>query len=231
MDLYTAFYSTLHRTLSSRFPGCLWTGDPSKRQVALTFDDGPHRRFTPGLLKVLDRWQIQASFFILGCQVDNTPEIARDLYQAGHWIGLHGYWHRPFFSTIKLKEDLERTCLALAYTCNLDSTSIRDVRPPFGIFTPNTLNALIDWGYRPVMWQVLADDSMGPGTSVIVQRIVQQTTNGALIVLHDGNDGCGNVAEATDRIVQCLSGEGYQFVTVDDLWKTRKNAPMPLRRT
>lgn len=222
VDLYTTFYATLHRTLSRNFPACLWTGDPGRREVALTFDDGPHRRFTPGLLKVLERWQVQASFFVLGCQVDNTPEIARDIYQAGHWIGLHGYWHFPFLSTHGLKEDLERTRQSLAQACHLDPTTICDVRPPFGFFTPETLNALTDWGYRPVMWQVLADDSMHPGTSVIVQRILQQTTNGALIVLHDGNDGCGDVAEATDLIIQRLSAQGYQFVTIDALWQRRK---------
>jgi peptidoglycan/xylan/chitin deacetylase (PgdA/CDA1 family) len=221
VDLYTTFYSTLHKTLSSNFPACLWSGDPSRREVALTFDDGPHRRFTPGLLKVLERWQVQASFFVLGCQVDNTPEIARDIYHAGHWIGLHGYQHHPFLTTHGLKKDLERTRHALARACNLDPTTIWDVRPPFGFFTPEILTALTTWGYRPVMWQVLADDSMHPGPSVIVQRILQQTTQGALIVLHDGNDGCGDVAEATDQIIQRLSSEGYQFVTVDDLWQRR----------
>jgi peptidoglycan/xylan/chitin deacetylase (PgdA/CDA1 family) len=222
MDLYTSFYATIHRTLSRNFPACLWVGDPSCREVALTFDDGPHRQFTPELLRVLEQRQVHASFFVLGCQVDNTPEIARAIYQAGHWIGLHGYWHFPFLSTHGLKEDLERTRQSLARACNLDPTTICDVRPPFGFFTPEILNALTTWGYRPVMWQVLADDSMHPGTPVIVQRILQQTTNGALIVLHDGNDGCGDVAEATDLIIQKLSAEGYQFVTVDALWQRRK---------
>jgi peptidoglycan/xylan/chitin deacetylase (PgdA/CDA1 family) len=198
--------------------------------VALTFDDGPHRRFTPGLLDVLARRGVRASFFMLGCQVDNTPEIARDIYAAGHWLALHGYWHRPFLWPDGLRAELERTRTALERACGIDPSTIRDVRPPYGIATPAALAALGQWGFRPVMWQVVSDDSLQPGVAVIVERTLRQTGDGALIVLHDGNDGCRDVAAATDRIVGHLQGLGYRFVTVDELW-VRRAARLEAGRT
>ncbi|MBC8121920.1 MAG: polysaccharide deacetylase family protein [Gemmatimonadaceae bacterium] len=223
-DLYDLFYSTLHWQLSRAFPACLWSGDPTRREVALTFDDGPHRRFTPGLLDVLDRYGVKATFFVLGRQVDNTPEIARDIYAAGHWLGLHGYDHQPFLLSEGLKESLERTRQVISSACGLDPRVIRDVRPPYGILTPWTLDALLAWGYRPVMWQVVSDDSLRPGVKVVVERTLRRTGNGALIVLHDGNDGCTDVAEATTRIVERLLAQGYRFVSVEQFWRQRQVA-------
>ncbi len=220
-DLYDLFYSTLHSKLSQTFPACLWSGDPARREVALTFDDGPHRRFTPGLLEVLDRYGVQATFFVLGQQVDNTPEIVRDIYAAGHWLGLHGYDHQPFVLSEGLRESLELTKQSISRACGLDPELIRDVRPPYGVFTPWTLDALLTWGYRPVMWQVVSDDSLQPGVEVIVDRTLRRTGNGALIVLHDGSDRCTDVAEATTHIVEQLLARGYRFVSVEQFWRQR----------
>jgi peptidoglycan/xylan/chitin deacetylase (PgdA/CDA1 family) len=223
MDFYGLFYRTLHGRLSRCFPGCLWGGDPTRAEVALTFDDGPHRRYTPALLDVLGCLGVRASFFVLGCQVENTPEIARDIVRAGHWVGLHGFWHMPFLDPHRLRADLACARSVLAAACGPELGPVWDVRPPYGVASPAALAALNAWGYRPVMWQVVSDDSLRPGVGAVVDRTLRQTGNGALIVLHDGNDGAGpHVAKATGLIVRRLLAEGYRFVTVDDFWKRRR---------
>jgi len=218
-------YPLIHKVLKPTFPACLWTGNSTSATIALTFDDGPHPHHTPRLLEVLDRYEISASFFWLGACVERSPEMAQAIWQRGHWIGLHGYDHRsfPLLSLSELRQSLEATQMAIAKACQLDlnyvQQYIRDVRPPNGLFTPQTLQAFQQWNYRPVMWSVVPEDWVRPGIDTVLQRVLQQTCNGALIVLHDGVCGGEDVAETVDRLIPRLLDQGYQFVTVDQLWQ------------
>ncbi|HEY9596878.1 MAG TPA: polysaccharide deacetylase family protein [Cyanophyceae cyanobacterium] len=215
-------YPILYQILKPSFPGCLWTGARNSRAIALTFDDGPHPQYTPQLLQVLDQYDIPASFFWLGVCVERAPTIAREVYQRGHWIGLHGYHHHsfPFLTPDALKQSLEKTqkaiCTALV---TIHPDRIRDVRPPNGLFTPQTLRLLRQWNYRPVMWSVVPEDWERPGVDVVVQRVLRQVQNGSLIVLHDGYYGGQDVAEATAQLIPQLLQQGYHFVTIDQLWQ------------
>jgi peptidoglycan/xylan/chitin deacetylase (PgdA/CDA1 family) len=222
MSMHLApLYPIVYRLLQPTFPNCLWSGNPQSPAIALTFDDGPHPQHTPQLLEVLDRYSIPASFFWLGACVDRAPTVAQAVYERGHWIGSHGYDHRSFahLSATALKQTLEQTQAAIAQACNLDPQSIRDIRPPNGFFTPRTLALLSQWNYRSVMWSVVPEDWVEPGVAVVVQRVLQQVRNGSLIVLHDGYYGGSDVADVTAQLIPLLLQRGYQFVTVDCLWK------------
>ncbi len=213
----------LYRILKPTFPSCLWAGKANSPAIALTFDDGPHPQYTPELLQVLDRYQVNASFFWLGACVNRSPAVAMEVYQRGHWIGLHGYDHRSFanLKTHELKQSLEKTQEAIARACQLDPQYIRDVRPPNGLFTPRTINLLHQWHYRPVMWSVVPEDWVQPGVSVVVERVIRQIENGSLIVLHDGYYGGQDVAQITTELVPQLLRLGFEFVSIDQLWQQR----------
>ncbi len=212
-------YPILYRILQPSFPSCLWTGATNSRAIALTFDDGPHPQYTSELLQVLDRYSIRASFFWLGACVDRNPTVAREVYKRGHWIGLHGYHHHsfPFLKPDALKQSLEKTQEAIAQACQIHPDNVRDVRPPNGLFTPQTLNLLHQWNYRPVMWSVVPEDWERPGVYVVVQRVLQQVQNGSLIVLHDGYCGGQDVAQTTAQLIPQLLQQDYYFVTIDQL--------------
>ncbi len=213
--LFPIFYQILKPT----FPNCLWCGDRNSKMIALTFDDGPHPQYTPQLLKVLDRYNIPASFFWLGACVNHSPGIAALVCDKGHAIGLHGYDHRnfPMLSPHDLKHSLEKTQAAIYNACHLQPEQVRDVRPPNGLFTPETLKLLRQWNYRPVMWSVVPEDWVLPGAATVVQRVLQQVEGGSLIVLHDGMCGGQDVAVTTQILIPRLLEQGYQFVTVDTL--------------
>lgn len=215
------FLPLMYRILKPSFPSCLWSGHPNFKAIALTFDDGPHPRYTPELLEVLDSYSIPVSFFWLGACVNRSPVLAKAIYQRGHWIGLHGYDHRsfPLLSNTELKQSLVATEEAIASACCLPPDRIRDVRPPNGLFTPHTLNLLHEWRYRPVMWSVVPEDWVRPGISTVVQRVRQQVENGSQIVLHDGACGGQDVAAIADRLIPQLLEQGYEFVTIDTLWQ------------
>ncbi|MGJ3248638.1 MAG: polysaccharide deacetylase family protein [Elainellaceae cyanobacterium] len=222
---FASLYPWLYWALNPMFPDCLWAGSDALPKIALTFDDGPHSDYTPQVLNSLDQYQIKASFFWLGCCVERSPSIARDVYQRGHWVGLHGYHHRSFprLPSDELKRSLLTTQKAIAEACQLTpeyvEAKVCDVRPPNGLFTPKILRQLHQWGYRSVMWSVVPEDWVRPGIAIAAKRIEQQTRNGSLIVLHDGYHGGVDAAATVREIVPTLLNRGYQFVTIDQLWQ------------
>lgn len=222
---FAPLYPLLHKVLKPSFPNCLWTGEAHSPTIALTFDDGPHAQHTPRLLELLDRYQIPVSFFWLGVCVNRSPQIAKEIWQRGHWIGLHGYNHHSFptLSVDQLRHSLTQTQTAIAQACEVDleyvQAQIRDVRPPNGFFTPQTLRCLKEWQYRPVMWSVVPEDWVRPGVATVVQRVLDQVQNGSVIVLHDGYCGGEDVTDTVAELVPRLLDRGFQFVTVDQLWQ------------
>lgn len=217
------FLPFVYQVLKPTFPKCLWSGDETSPTIALTFDDGPHPHYTSQLLEVLDRYQIKASFFWLGACVDRNPSLAKDIYQRGHWVGLHGYDHRsfPFLTPEELQQSLLSTQIAIANACQLDRDLICDIRPPNGLFTPQTLQLFKEGNYRPVMWSVVPEDWVRPGISLVVDRVMAQVCNGSLIVLHDGICGGQDVAAIAADLIPRLLQKGYRFVTVDDFWQQK----------
>lgn len=217
-------FPIVYRILQPAFPNCLWSGAANSKAIALTFDDGPHPQYTRELLQVLDRYSITASFFWLGACVNRSPTVAKEVYDRGHWIGLHGYDHRAFpkLSPTELQQSIEQTQQAIQKACHLDPRYIRDIRPPNGLFTPQTLDLLHQWNYRPVMWSVVPEDWVRPGISLVVERVLRQVRNGSVIVLHDGYYGGQDVAQTTSQLIPQLLQQGYQFVTIDFLWQQAK---------
>ncbi|MGB3403742.1 MAG: polysaccharide deacetylase family protein [Microcoleaceae cyanobacterium] len=218
---YYPLFPIIHPVLKTAFPQCLWQGNPQQNEIALTFDDGPNPQYTPELLNVLDDYQIPASFFWLGCCVDRYPQIAREIYQRGHWIGLHGYQHYsfPVLTLPQIQDSLIKTQTAITNACNLEANSVLDIRPPNGLFTPKILTALQQWNYRPVMWSVVPEDWVHPGVDKVVKRVINKTVSGSIIVLHDGNCGGRDVARSAAKIIPKLLEKGYKFVTINKLWQ------------
>ncbi|WP_009630126.1 polysaccharide deacetylase family protein [Synechocystis sp. PCC 7509] len=223
------FFPVLYRILQPTFPDCLWSGNAHTKEIALTFDDGPHPVYTPQLLKVLDDYAIPASFFLLGACVHRYPTVAKSVCDFGHSIGLHGYDHRsfPLLTTTQLRQSLESTQSAISAACGINGTKLRNVRPPNGLFTPQTLELLTQWQYRSVMWSVVPEDWVRPGINLVVQRVLEQVQNGSTIVLHDGACGGSDVAEITQILIPQLLQLGYKFVNIDNFWHSHPSYLQP----
>src|SRR5579864_9065510 len=123
------------------------------RQLALTFDDGPNDPWTPRLLDILARHQVQATFFLIGRFVAQRPEIARQVCAAGHIIGNHTYDHpnlifvRPREVEVQIRQCGDALQQAVGAHSNL-------FRPPYGGRTPHSLRKVRDCGLAPVLWSV-----------------------------------------------------------------------------
>lgn len=210
------------RLLERSFPEILWMGDPARRQVALTFDDGPHPVDTPALLAVLERHAVTATFSWLGERVEAHPHLARAAAAAGHQLMIHGYRHRSFLlePRVTLRPMLDRTRDLLARHSGRDPATISSVRPPYGHLSGSLVRSLVAWGYQPVVCSLMPVHWMQPA-ALSVRHVLAQAGPGALIVLHEALGG-PPVAGLTDSILAGLAGRGLSFVTVDALRAGRR---------
>ena len=225
MNLVTAFLQRLYRAAQSRYPDVLYQGNDTHRQLALTFDDGPHPLDTPRLLEVLEKHEVHATFHLVGKSAERHPDLVQSMCQCGHQLALHGYRHLPFplEESSTLRAGLERSRQAIAVPTGMDPAMIRDLRPPYGIFTDSLRSRLAEWGYRLVMWNCIPPHWMQPvGWSI--RQVLASVVPGSVIVLHDGHGHGRRVAEIVDAIVPQIRSCGFDFITVEEMQKQRNQA-------
>lgn len=193
----------------------------SKKVVALTFDDGPYSPYTEQVLDILKEYQVPATFFVVGQNVDKNPELAARIAREGHQLGNHTYHHVDLLKGDPkiIADEIDRTNQAIM---SATGSMPHVVRPPHGFRDPVVMEMMKERGLKVVEWSVMSRDWTNPGVEVIVDRTVGKVKNGSIILLHDG-DGIASKAsrmesvEATRRIIQTLSAQGYKFVTVDEI--------------
>ncbi len=214
-----------HEIAQRRHPEILYHGEGTGRQVALTFDDGPHPQDTTRLLNVLERHQVRATFHLVGKNVERHPDLVRQIHSCGHQLALHCYRHIPFplEKPAALRAGLIRSRNAIAGAANISPSQIRDVRPPYGLFTNRTLSLLTEWGFRLVMWSSIPPHWMQPlGWSI--RQILDAAVPGAVIVLHDGHGHGKRVARIVDEVIPRIQSLGLEFVTIEQMQAERKQA-------
>ena len=180
-------------------------------KVALTFDDGPSSEYTPHLLDGLRERNVKASFFVIGSNIEKEggEEIIRRIYEEGHLIGNHT-WHHVDLSDLSTEDawkELEMTD-SLIKAITGEETAL--VRPPFGEF-PRSMEEP-DKLY--VKWTVDSRDWVTKDTQEIVRKVVTDTEENDIILMHDCYE---TSVEAALQIIDTLSERGYEFVTVDRL--------------
>lgn len=212
------FFLRYFRSRQNRFASILWRGDGVRREIALTFDDGPHPRDTLRVLKALAKHNVHATFFLMGRQVEKFSHLVRQIHQNGHQLGIHCYRHFPFplENPSVLCAHLDRTKQAIAKTCGVQPETIRDVRPPYGFFSTTTLSLLTEWGYRLVLWDNMPLHFIQP-VSWTIKQVLERTVPGSIIVLHDGHGHGRRAAEIVNITVPKLKAMNFEFVTIEQM--------------
>jgi peptidoglycan/xylan/chitin deacetylase (PgdA/CDA1 family) len=209
---------------TSQVYGATFIGLPhSSRQLALTYDDGPNDPYTWRLMEVLERHGVKATFFLIGRYVQEKPEIARALVDAGHALGSHT-WDHPnliFESSDEVRRQLQQTQRAIFDATGVDAKLFR---PPFGGRRPVSLRVARSLGLQTVMWSVTCYDWKAKSADEIVSHAERQVRGGDVILLHDGEHHRIGVdrsrsVEASDRILTRYQAEGYEFVTIPRMMK------------
>ena len=191
------------------------------RKLALTYDDGPNDPHTLKLLEVLAKYDVRATFFLIGRHVEKRPDIVRELVRAGHVVGNHTYTHRNliFCSEAQTRIQIQECTRALTDAVGAHSTLFR---PPFGGRRPSTLRVVRSLGLQPVMWNITGWDWKAPPAEKIVQKVSRKIRGGDVILLHDGDDvkmgaDRSQTVIATDRLIARYKSEGFEFVTVAEM--------------
>ena len=186
------------------------------RVVSLTFDDGVEPLLTEKVLDVLKKYDVKATFFVIGSKVEKYPEIVRRIIDEGHLVGNHSYSHSSIFplkSSKKIVEELVRTNNILRDKCGVND--VRYFRPPFGVTNPNIAKAIKNTEFESVGWSIRSfDTNIKSSREKVARRVLSKLKNGSVILLHD-------IVPDSDLLLELIicgiKGQKYKIERLDRL--------------
>jgi peptidoglycan/xylan/chitin deacetylase (PgdA/CDA1 family)/glycosyltransferase involved in cell wall biosynthesis len=190
------------------------------RTIALTFDDGPDPTWTPRVLRVLAKYRVPATFFVIGAQVSRHPGLVRDLVRRGNELGIHTFTHPRMDGLSSWRRRLEygQTQDAIAYAAGV-RTSL--VRLPYssGVDamdgpTWSATRQAGRWGLVSVFNDTDSRDWARPGVPAIVRNATPEGTRGAIVLMHDAGGDRAQTVAALDRFIPEMQRHGYRFTTI-----------------
>jgi len=214
----------------------------ANKKIAITFDDGPDPTWTPKILDVLKQKSVPATFFVIGVDASQWPEILKREYAEGHEIGNHTYTHPPWddVSPTQIRWELNLTERLIESTLGVKSILFR---PPFGIdHQPEYAEEVAHLPLAQDMGYIIVGQKIDPhdwkqvnGKQVpaqeIVDNVLRDAGDGNIVLFHDGGGDRTQTVAALPQIIDKLRAQGYQFVSVPDLiGKTRAQVMIPLSR-
>ncbi|HEY0579339.1 MAG TPA: polysaccharide deacetylase family protein [Candidatus Nitrosocosmicus sp.] len=191
------------------FPSYIWSIPSSDKVVYLTFDDGPHPEITPWVVNELKKYNALATFFCIGKNVEQYREIFNLLLKEGHTVGNHTFNHLNGWKTeneIYVKDVIMAKEL-------IDSTIFR---PPYGklkvIQSKKIKEILSEKDSRIIMWDVLSGDFDKNFTpEQCYQNVINNVSNGSIIVFHDSEKAFANLHQTLPRILKYFFENKYEF--------------------
>ncbi|MEH7335961.1 polysaccharide deacetylase family protein [Neobacillus drentensis] len=207
-------YKLMNARTFQLFGGLTNHVETNQKVVALTFDDGPTKNVEQ-ILPLLKKYNAKATFFLIGNEIEKTPEEAEKIVKAGYQVGNHTYSHNRmvFKSPSYIKEEIEKTDNLIR---EAGFKGEIDFRPPngkklFGLpFYLNKHNRdTITWNLEPDTYYTTASDK--------VKYVEDRIKPGSIILMHPMYDNTGSELEAIEGIIKSLTEKGYTFVTVNEL--------------
>jgi peptidoglycan/xylan/chitin deacetylase (PgdA/CDA1 family) len=188
----------------------------NEKVVALTYDDGPNPPYTEQTLDVLGRFQIKATFFVVGKKIAKYPETVRQVISLGHELGNHSFSHkRMIFKNLSfLRSEIEQTDRLLY---QLGVCSEIHFRSPFGLKRIRLPWTLAQMGKKNILWNIDTKDYAASDPESIVKQVMNQIQPGLIILMHDGGLDRTVTIAATEILISKLQKQGYQFKTVSEL--------------
>ena len=189
------------------YPDALWRMDKREKVVYLTFDDGPIPEVTPFVLDILDRYNIKATFFMVGDNVRKYPEIFEMVKSRGHRVGNHTFNHIGGFLH-SIRGYLNNVEKADGYIhSNL-------IRPPYGWMKWEQY-FLLRRHYQLVMWDLVTRDySCHLNADDVFNNVRRYARNGSIITFHDSLKSIDKLRTALPRSIEWLQSKGYSFKTI-----------------
>ncbi len=190
-------------------------GGVRRRQIALTFDDGPGPD-TPRIMRVLHRTHTPATFFFVGQQLDLFGSMLRAEAREGFAIGDHTQNHAPL-GLLPAREQRRQLVTAARHARRYGVGDVRYFRPPYGSYNRHTLQVSRALGMLMVLWTIDTGDFRRPGVRAIVRAVLSRARPGAIVLMHDGGGPRRQTAQALPIVIHRLRRRGYRLVTVPQL--------------
>lgn len=207
--------------LQRRYPRLVYLHAGARtNQVALTWDDGPDRRFTPRILDVLKKHNVKGTFFVMGARAKALPDITKRIEREGHAIGNHTYWH-PNLSKGNLDNmrwQVNETEKVLQATIGHRSHLFR---APYGNLNEELVKDLGRMNYRVIGWSVDSLDWRQLSADEVERNVLGNVHPGSIVLFHSGgnwNQDLSGGVQALDRIITKLKKDGIQFVTIPEMF-------------
>ena len=188
--------------------------EKNKKVVALTFDDGPDGNTTPQALDILAKYKIKATFFVQGKNIAGNEAILKRMQAEGHEVGNHS-WNHPVLTQLSLEDAKKQITDTEDAIKNVLGKSSKLMRPPYGAISDDIRNSL-DLSF--ILWDVDSLDWKSKNEASIFTEIQHQTSDGAIILLHDIHQPSVN---SLPKVIEYLQEQGYSFVTVSEMLNTR----------
>ena len=183
-------------------------------EVSITFDDGPVPGKTEQILRILSDHSVSAAFFCIGKNVRDNPSLTMEIYNAGHLLGNHSFYHRPTFdlqTTSSIERELTLTDQAIEQAVGVLP---RFFRPPYGVTNPMVARAVKRRRYETIGWSVRSFDTIIRNPSRLLKRLTKSLSGGDIILLHDYSDA---TISALPELLAHINNIGLKIVRVDEL--------------
>jgi peptidoglycan/xylan/chitin deacetylase (PgdA/CDA1 family) len=186
------------------YPSLVWKKNTEQKKIWITFDDGPDEKVTPFLVNLLGKFNIKATFFIIGSQAKKHPELVKLIINNGHKIGNHSFSHLSGYSTKNNKylQDVEQA------KKHIDSDIFR---PPYGKITPSQIKSLKK-DFKIIMWDIMSwDFKENISSNKIFRNVMDNVESGSIILFHNNLKSYNNLKKSLELILEKLKEQEYQF--------------------
>ena len=188
-----------------------WRIHTNKKEIFLTFDDGPVPDFTPWVLDQLKAHKAKATFFCVGDNIAKHGEIYQRILDEGHSVGNHTFNHLQGWKT-PTKKYVKNILKAESYLYKNVQRQKKLFRPPYGKIRPQQARALRKRGYQIVMWDVLSGDfDQGLSKEECLAQTKTAIRNGSIVVFHDSDKSFKNLDYVLPKLLKHFSEEGFRF--------------------
>ena len=196
---------------------------PEKKVIALTFDDGPWPNTTAKVLDILKKNRIKSTFFVVGQNVKNYPDLTKQIVADGHIIANHT-WHHWYHQM-----NAQAAAYEVANTTDIiyQTTGVRTslFRPPGGIMNNGVAAYAKNNKYAVIMWSADSMDYSRPAVPRLMNNIFREAKPGGIVLMHDGGGDRSHTVKALPEIISRFRKQGYEFVTVPELLEMQDQYP------
>lgn len=200
--------------LKRLFPAIIWNGSSDRKVLYLTFDDGPNPATTPEILKILSDKKVKATFFCLGQQIESNIDLAKELIGQGHSLANHGFHHENGWKT-KSSQYVAEVDKGQE-TLNGIGVSSNYFRPPYGRLKWAQFRGVSKTN-QLVMWSLMTGDFDAKLSSkTCLEKTIQQTRNGDIVVFHDNEISFNKVKYVLPRYIDYCMSQGYEFRLINE---------------